>query len=167
MLVKKILFLSFLFIAICKNIYAQGSLSELFRHGGAWITKDTILVAYGHNKFGRPNCGLFISTSFSMDTMLAHAKRLGNCYDIPYIENRLGIEKNTWKGKALIRFDVGYYQLSELNLRWATEEDIRCAGNILHIKDAHKTSGGMPEAFINQVPFESLYIEPKVLIPCP
>jgi hypothetical protein len=96
----------------------------------------------GREMIGRPD-GQFISTASDIDEILKKANG-----DIAIIEAELGIEPGTWKNKnGIFRVDINNPE--ELNLRMSNGSE--SGANPLW-EPGGFTSGGRPEAVINQVP---------------
>lgn len=83
-----------------------------FDNGGSYLVPKEALDNYGRNPVGRPD-GQFIMTKYDMDDLLQKAN--GN---LSVIETELGIPKDLWKNKELVRIDIPNPQ--QLNIRIPT-----------------------------------------------
>lgn len=138
------------------------SIYKVFSSGGSCLVPLDALLQWGAKSIGR-SCGQFIATTAEVEQMIAKAKKKKkNCYDVHDFELGLGIPGNAWAGKIMVRIDIPADSLRSLNLRWPQRTD--CGVNS-DWKPGGKTSGGLWEGFVDQLP-SGYFVLKADLLPC-
>ncbi|MEM5435512.1 RHS repeat-associated core domain-containing protein [Paraburkholderia diazotrophica] len=112
-----------------------------FRDGASYITPTKALDTYGRDPIGRPD-GQFVMPSSYLDDLMLSTRG-----DVAKLEDALGIPSGSWQGNPLSRIDI--QDPSSVGLRMATGSE--SGANSLWLPGGY-TSGGVPEAVVNQIP---------------
>ena len=121
----------------------MSNLSSDFKNGGSYLLSQDAYDRYVADRefIGRPD-GQFVTPTNQMDDMLKEANG-----DIHYMENKLGLPDGRL-GDNPVRIDI--YQPEDYNLRMPDSSMSGTNENFLPGKG--KTSGGMSEGVIDQIP---------------
>jgi len=118
---------------------------DRFRDGASFVMTKTSYDAFvkNANKIGRPD-GLFIMPKTECDRIAIKEKG-----DLSVYESELGFPVGSLSGDGMVRFNIKDYEtLKKLNLRMASGNE--GGANNMWLPGGY-TSGGVPEAVIDQV----------------
>jgi hypothetical protein len=118
---------------------------EEFRNGGSFLTTRNVYdkVIDGKKMIGYPDNTMYITKKGYMDKLFSEANG-----DISVLEKRLGFDSGHFaKNGGLVRVDIKNPLLHNARMPSGLE-----MGANNHFKWGGYTSGGAPEAVINQVP---------------
>ena len=142
------------------------SLRTMFHSGGSILIPQDVMDKNGKGTIGR-DCGQYVVPHDALDETLDIA-RLRNqdgstCYDISRIEREMGVTDGAWDHKTLIRVNLRYEALHELELRWPSESDCVPYPNWM---DGISRCCGMPIGMINAAPADYVVVIDKEIKPC-
>ena len=127
--------------------YITTHLAE-FENGASYLVPKDLLDRFGRDVLGWPDNTQFVMPKSQMDNLLS---KTGN--DVRKITTELGIDASEWAGRDLVRIDI--LDPKSLNVRMPSGNELGANNKWI---PGGKTSGGRPEAVIDNIP-EGKYIE--------